>query len=307
MKPADEDQDIAARLLSLQLDSPLLIALFDERDGLRYANPAFCAALDVAPDERICWVELMRRNYRNGRGTLIQTRDFEAWLASAKSRRAKLPFRAFETDLADGRWIWMTETTQPGGWMLCVGSDITDLRVGERELRQARDLAQRAALTDPLTGLGNRGHILQQLEGMLAQFGHGACQAAAIAILDLDHFKLINDVQGHLAGDAVLRDFAHRLQPLLKPHDSLGRLGGEEFLLLAPGSGLEQAEALLQAILIEVQASRPLAEAPAFTYTCSAGMTLLRGGDDLMAALARADEALYQAKAGGRNTWRVRL
>ncbi|VEB45353.1 Uncharacterised protein [Chromobacterium violaceum] len=62
---------------------------------------------------------------------------------------AKRPFRAFETDLADGRWIWMTETTQTGGWMLCIGSEITELRVGERELRQARDMAQRAALTDP--------------------------------------------------------------------------------------------------------------------------------------------------------------
>ncbi|MEO3961155.1 GGDEF domain-containing protein, partial [Chromobacterium piscinae] len=204
-------------------------------------------------------------------------------------------------------WIWMTETTQTGGWMLCVGSEITELRVGERELRQARDLAQRAALTDPLTGIGNRGHILQQMDGLVEQYHGGACQAAAVAILDLDNFKLINDLKGHLAGDAVLRDFAHRLQPLLKPHDSLGRLGGEEFLLLLPGSGLEQAEALIRLILADVQSSRPLADDPAFSYTCSIGMSLLRAGDDLSAPLGRADEALYQAKAGGRNTWRVRL
>ncbi|MBP4050841.1 GGDEF domain-containing protein [Chromobacterium violaceum] len=307
MKPADEDEDIASRLMSLQRDCPLLISLFDERDRLRYANPAFCAALGVAADERVSWEQLMRRNYQNRQGTQISTRDFEAWLASAKSRRAKRPFRAFETDLADGRWIWMTETTQTGGWMLCVGSEITELRVGERELRQARDMAQRAALTDPLTGIGNRGHILQQMDGLVEQFHGGACQAAAVAILDLDNFKLINDLKGHLAGDAVLRDFAHRLQPLLKPHDSLGRLGGEEFLLLLPGSGLEQAEALIRTILSDVQSSRPLADDPKFSYTCSIGMSLLRAGDDLSAPLGRADEALYQAKAGGRNTWRVRL
>ncbi|WP_347780773.1 hypothetical protein [Chromobacterium piscinae] len=107
MKPAEEDQDIASRLMSLQRDCPLLISLFDERDCLRYANPAFCAALGVAPDERVSWEQLMRRNYQKRQGTQIQTRDFESWLASAKSRRAKLPFRAFETDLADGRWIWI--------------------------------------------------------------------------------------------------------------------------------------------------------------------------------------------------------
>ncbi|OHX18180.1 GGDEF domain-containing protein [Chromobacterium sphagni] len=307
MKPASQADDIASRLISLQQDSPLLISLFDEHDFLRYANPAFCAALEVAPHERINWEQMMRRNYHGGRGTLIQARDFEAWLASARSRRAKQPFRAFESDLVDGRWIWMTETMQPGGWMLCVACDITNLRAGERELRQARDMAQRAALTDPLTGIGNRAHILEQLEGMLAQFLAGGCGAAAVAILDLDNFKLINDLQGHLAGDEVLRDFARRLQPLLKPHDSLGRLGGEEFLLLLPGSALAEAEARIQAMLVEVQASRPLADVPSFSYTCSVGMTLLRAGDEMMAALGRADEALYQAKSGGRNTWRVRL
>ena len=160
---------IALQLLASQQDTPLLVALFDAGDQLRFANAAFRQSYGLGPDEEPTWAEMLLRNYAEGVGALIETTDTASWLVSARSRRGKLPFRAFEADLCDGRWVWMTETLRTDGWMLCVASDITELRTSERVLRQARDVAVRAAQTDVLTGISNRAHILQLLEQSIEQ------------------------------------------------------------------------------------------------------------------------------------------
>ena len=100
--------------------SDVLLAVYDEADRLRLANDAFRRCFHLAPGETPTWVEIMRRNHAAFRGTAIQAADLEAWLTSTQSRRGKTPFRAYETDLTDGRWLWMTETVRPNGWMLCV-------------------------------------------------------------------------------------------------------------------------------------------------------------------------------------------
>ena len=130
-------------LLSLQADSLVLSAAYDEHDILRYANKSFRSAYHLEPDEQLSWGAIMRRNYEAGLGTVLTTDNFDDWLVSTQSRRGKVAFRAFETDLVDGRWLWMTETVQPNGWMLCIASDITQLRPDDRRLRQDRDLALR--------------------------------------------------------------------------------------------------------------------------------------------------------------------
>ncbi len=299
--PLQEQHSMASKLQAALHESPVLLALFDRHDRLRYANAAFCQAYDVAPDETLSWSELMRRNYQRCIGALIYTHDFEAWLVSARSRRGKQPYRAFEADLTDGRWIWMTEAMQPDGSMVCVATDMSELKVSERELRQARDMAQRAAQTDPLTSISNRSCIMQLFEQLLGR-AEATGMPLAVAIIDLDHFKQINDRLGHPAGDRVIIDFVQRIQPMLRPHDGFGRLGGEEFLLLLPGYSSSEAELSLRAMLAAVEASRPLPGQPDFGYTCSAGLALWRPGDDLAQVYARADIALYQAKATGRNT-----
>ena len=124
--------DIAASLASLRDDTEVLIALYDHDDRLRYANRAFRSTFHLEDDETPLWPDLMRRNHALGRGTVISVRDFEAWVVSAQSRRGKVPFRAFETDVVGGRWLWMTETVDRNGWMLCIASDITHLRPDER-------------------------------------------------------------------------------------------------------------------------------------------------------------------------------
>ena len=139
------DNDTALHMARLYERSPLLVALFDASDNLRYANSTWRSAFALEPDTTLTWSDLMRRSHATGVGAHIDTDDFEAWLVSTRARRGKQPFRTFEADLCDGRWIYMTETVDEQGWMLSVAFDVSAMRVGERTLRQARDGALRAA------------------------------------------------------------------------------------------------------------------------------------------------------------------
>lgn len=304
MKALDDNRTMlqAARLLEA---AGICVAVFDDEDRLRYANRAFRAAWFIEEGERPLWSELMRRNFHARRGTVIKAENFETWLASTISRRGKAGFRAFETDLRDGRWLWMTETTQDDGWMLCVASDITAISPDERTLRQDRDDAIKASHTDDLTGVPSRRFVMAKLAEMLAaqaetgqgEHGYRGC----VAVLDIDNFKYINDRFGHSAGDMVLKDFAATLQRHVRKTDVLGRVGGEEFILVLPYTVPEEAELILGRMLDAVRRSRPLPDQASFRYTFSAGLAgaeVSDGPDDLY---RRADQALYAAKMRGRD------
>ncbi|MBZ9791490.1 sensor domain-containing diguanylate cyclase [Rhizobium sp. 3T7] len=297
---------ISERLAELQEDSGVLIALYDQEDRLRYANSAFRSTYAIEPDETPLWSELMRRNTRAGKGTIIRTADFEVWLVSAQSRRGKLPFRAFETDVVDGRWFWMTETVQKDGWMLCIASDITHLKQSERDVRQDRDFALRASQTDELTSISNRRFMMAALESLIARQGSAnAGVVGCICIIDLDFFKRINDIYGHQFGDDVLIDFSRRVQPVIRRRDSFGRIGGEEFMLILPDTTLAQAELIIDRIIRMVRGACPIPTVPSFSYTCSAGLAELRPGETVREVYARADEALYNAKQSGRDRLKI--
>ncbi|MET0519697.1 MAG: diguanylate cyclase [Burkholderiaceae bacterium] len=285
-------------LFDVQQGSQLLVALFDEQDVLRHANPAFRQAYHAEPDGRLDWAGLMRLNHAQGCGAFIETDDIEAWLMAVKSRRGKLHFRAFEADLCDGRWLWVTETVQPGGWMLSVASDITSLRQDNRALRQAHAKALAASQTDVLTALSNRRHGMQMLQDALA---HGESWPLCVAVLDLDEFKKINDGLGHAAGDQILCDLARQLQASIRREDGCARIGGDEFLLVLPAAGVSQASAIVERLLTRVRHSRPLAEQPGQGYSLSAGLAEACWGETAQALLSRADAALYRAKQAGRD------
>lgn len=279
----------------------VMIAVYDDGDRLRFANRAFRAAWFIGDNETPLWPDLMRRNFNAARGTVISSNDVEAWLATTCSRRGKTGFRAFETDLHDGRWLWMTETMQPDGWMVCIASDITSIRSDERSLRQDRDKAIKASLTDELTGIPSRRYVMAKLSEFLTEGEGRESVIGCVAVLDIDNFKYINDRFGHSTGDAVLRDFASTLQKQVRKTDILGRVGGEEFVLILPRTSLSDAESIIARMLASVRLSRPLSEQASFRYTFSAGIAaaMLRSpADDVY---RRADLALYAAKMRGRN------
>jgi diguanylate cyclase (GGDEF)-like protein len=280
----------------------VLMAVFDQDDRLRFANRAFRDALHLGETEDPLWSEMMRRNFLTGRGTVIKTRDFETWLRSTQSRRGKTGFRAYETDLHDGRWLWMTETMQPNGWMMCIASDITSIRPDERTLRQDRDDAIKVSQTDELTGIPSRRFAMAKIDDLLRSRGGAPSQpAGCLAVLDIDNFKYINDRFGHSVGDAVLKDFATTLHNRVRKTDVLGRVGGEEFVLILPDATPEDALAIVGQMLEAVRHSRPVAEQQSFRYTFSAGIASGDSGESATDLYRRADLALYAAKMRGRN------
>ncbi|MBX5225065.1 GGDEF domain-containing protein [Rhizobium sp. NLR9b] len=291
------------QLLHLSAQTETLMAVYDGDDRLRYANSAFRSAYFIEPEETPLWPDLMRRNFHLGRGTVIRTDNFEEWLRSTQSRRGKIGYRAFETDLSDGRWLWMTEAVQSNGWMLCIASDITRLRAHGRTVRQDRDQAIKASYTDELTGVANRRFVMARVEDMLEAARHGS--SGCLAVFDIDNFKHINDRLGHHAGDLVLRDFAHRIHQNVRRNDCFGRVGGEEFLLVMPATGPEDALAMVERMLTVIRFSRPLPDSPDFSYTCSAGIAACVPTDSASELYRRADQALYDAKMSGRDRVRA--
>ena len=174
---------------------------------------------------------------------------------------------------------------------------------GQFEAQRARlHLAQQLAHTDQLTGLPNRRSLYQSVEGLL---GSGA--GGAVLLLDLDHFKRVNDQYGHQAGDTVLIGAGDLISRILPPPAAVGRWGGEEFMAVLPGTDLLTAQ---------VHAARLCRAFAAHHWpgvgrvTVSIGVSVVchapnRPPDTLPTLIARADQALYRAKAAGRNSWKA--
>ena len=280
--------------------SPAGIGLFDPQERLRLANRSFLKAFATTLDPAPTWEEMLRHCHRERKGLLIETDDIDAWIAKVRQTHRKQPVRNFESDLTDGRWISVSETLRPDGWVLVVAADVTPLKANEATLRQARDKAVVASLTDPLTNLYNRRFIFNRLRDLLAS-SRGMRVPLTVAAIDLDHFKLINDAHGHGVGDQVLKHFAQMTRRHLRPIDLVGRIGGEEFLVLLPNAeatGAVQALARLRAIFA---AKSPVPSLPQLRLTFSAGLTTADLADNADQIYHRADRALYSSKAAGRN------
>ena len=290
---------LADALFACLASTDVIVALYDEADVLRFFNEAYSRRFLRGRALPVPFADVLRHGFEHGFGVNVSSGDIDRFLADLQTRRRSTPFRAFAVDTVDGEWIWMTETLLPSGWLLSIGSDITSLKHNERTLRQAHEHALRAAKTDSLTGLCNRRHILQQAELLL-----GRCSAKAlpysIAMLDLDRFKQINDSLGHDGGDRVLRHFAVHCRAGVRGDDVVGRLGGEEFLVLLPEASAHVAINVMDRIRKIINAA--CADTPSLqAYTFSAGIAEAHANESLSHLLKRADLALYAAKTNGRN------
>jgi diguanylate cyclase (GGDEF)-like protein len=173
-------------------------------------------------------------------------------------------------------------------------------RADEANLAKTQALAELAS-RDELTGLFNRRHM----SDLLAQ-QRLACQRSgggfAVALVDLDHFKHINDTHGHAVGDSVLRAFAEQAGAAMRGTDNVGRWGGEEFIVIYPGSAVHEAAQGADRLRERVAATvvtTPAGET--LTFTVSIGLTEHLPPESIDALVERADRAMYQAKSQGRN------
>jgi diguanylate cyclase len=168
------------------------------------------------------------------------------------------------------------------------------------ELANALERIRALATRDDLTGLTNRRAALDRMHGELAVRGRPA-PLMTLALLDIDHFKLVNDGHGHAAGDIVLRRFAECAQATVRGGDTLARWGGEEFLLIMPATAPSQAMAATERLRLALKQVSFDDISPGLLVTFSAGVSECAGESDLDAAVARADAAMYDAKRSGRD------
>ncbi|MDQ1153784.1 PleD family two-component system response regulator [Brevundimonas sp. SORGH_AS_0993] len=170
-------------------------------------------------------------------------------------------------------------------------------------LRHKLDSSLEMAVTDALTGLHNRRYMTTQLQALVGRASHGGAPVAVL-VMDIDHFKAVNDGFGHDAGDEVLVEFAVRLATNVRAVDLPCRMGGEEFVVVMPGASLEAAGSVAERIRRDVAAApfRVLGGKEQLTVTISIGVAVTTGQSDTPESLLkRADEGVYEAKAKGRN------
>jgi diguanylate cyclase (GGDEF)-like protein len=180
------------------------------------------------------------------------------------------------------------------------------IRVGQRmldmqsHLLEAQDALAHQATHDFLTGIFNRRAILDELAQEISR-AKRENTSLSIGMCDIDHFKNINDAYGHQAGDEALVIFTRCLHSRLRDYDSLGRYGGEEFFVIAPGSVGHSGESLYERLRAAVAAAEITTKAGIVSLTVSIGVAPGTGQSTVDALIAAADAALYQAKAEGRN------
>jgi len=180
------------------------------------------------------------------------------------------------------------------------------VRAGQRiiELQSALIAAKEEVETlskvDPLTGIWNRRAFLAELAAEMSRASRGG-DRLGLSLLDIDHFKNVNDTYGHLTGDAVLRECVERITASVRPYDSVGRFGGEEFLVLLPGTGEDEV------VIVGERIRHAIAQSPFdvgdehIEVTVSQGVAIWDGKASVDDLIGSADTALYHAKDSGRN------
>jgi len=271
---------------------PMLITYVDADERLRFMNATFHEWLgtDIAG--------AIGRPLRDVVGE-------EHYAARREHLRAALGGRRVEFEVVSRtlqgprnlQTVYIPDVRDDGGvrGIFTLSTDVTALKDTERELH-------RLARVDTLTGLANRRQFDELLDQSLARYRR-ARRPLALIFLDVDRFKTINDTHGHAVGDAVLREFAARLESGLRETDVAARLSGDEFVVILDGLGtLDEAEGVATKLLHAIRVPMQLA-GKTLDVTASMGLAWLDGTAEIDAQplMVRADRALYRAKAAGRN------
>ncbi|MEE3158907.1 MAG: diguanylate cyclase [Pseudomonadota bacterium] len=235
---------------------------------------------------------------------MLGTRAFTIW----EQRPNLVHFKSYQpiTGMADEMYQNVTilplrSSTGKTDHVCLIIYDVTGVAVNKRQLESANTKLQELALRDGLTGLLNRRYWESCLEREFARHQRYD-NPVSLVIFDIDHFKRVNDTYGHQTGDEVIRETARITSQLVRETDFAGRYGGEEFVVLLPGTTLDGAAQFAERLRSTIERQQLDYQGSPLTFTISLGVATL--ADDMagyQALLERADKALYQSKEGGRN------
>ena len=270
--------------------SPEVLRIHGLREDEMLTLPRALASYHA--DDRVRVLTVVRRALRQGTPF-----EYEARVVTAGEER-RVHSRGAPDRADDGTLLGLFGTLQ----------DVTRQVAGQHALEAARSAAEQAARiaiaaaeTDALTGVANRRKVVETLDTAIAA-ARASGRPLSVAMIDLDHFKAINDRFGHQVGDEVLVQVARIAERSLRADDMVGRIGGEEFVLLLPTADTDQAAAVAERVRLSIAAGA--AGRADLTVTASIGVATLIAGEGPDGLLRRADTALYAAKGAGRNTLR---
>jgi diguanylate cyclase (GGDEF)-like protein/PAS domain S-box-containing protein len=282
-----------ARFRAMFVESPVSILIHD-RDTAEIvdANPRACASY--------------------GLDTVDELKAYNIWLDppySVEEARANIQRAALE---GPQLFEWCNRTVR--GELFWEQISLISLVINgvERVMATAIDITERKmveenlyrmSINDPLTGIYNRRYVLDRL-ALLIEEHQREGRSFSVVIIDLDHFKAINDTRGHLAGDFVLQHFASILKASFRPYDLVGRYGGEEFVVVAENIDMKQTERMITRMLERVRSHVFEYDGNSMKITFSAGIVNseeMAPGFAVEKVIDRADERLYQAKKTGRD------
>ena len=284
-----------------QLD--IAFSVVDPKFTFKYCNSAMAELLgdDIENIVGQTQYNVLLNSYQNKKGVNIETDDIHAWLIDLEDAQKQHNERDFITDTVDGRYFRVYRVSKFDGYHFLFALDITELTQTQKQLEEAINVSKHLA-TDELTGIMNRRAIMEKLTD---EFNRSKRynEPFAILVIDIDHFKNVNDSYGHLFGDTVIKHVAATCHESLRDTDYLGRFGGEEFIALLPKADQKSAIKVAERI-------RKLVETSSVEYdkdeninvTVSIGLSEYRSADnEITDVMKRADDRLYIAKNNGRN------
>lgn len=317
---------VAAAFLAFSLTIlGAFLLVFRTGMNLRFSDPSLTAIQMVASMLPMLYV-MFHLDSGQARAILLMTVIVPALygmlaLGSRQMIAVSGIFLALYATLISGLWLWRAEVMTPSleliqaatfvlvvSQIAIIGGFVSDLRqkLKDRnaELNEALTKITDMANHDQLTGLSNRRHLFSILEQETSRY-HRAHGPFSIGIIDLDHFKSVNDTYGHAIGDTVLCRVSETAAVSLRNVDALGRYGGEEFLLVMPQTSLEGAWITAERVRERIAALRYPEISENLRSTASIGIAEYRTGESIDETIHRADHALYRAKEDGRNRCRV--
>jgi diguanylate cyclase (GGDEF)-like protein len=296
-----KEQETRLRAQNLQLDAALNnmvqgLAVFDADYRLVLSNRRYAEIYGLKPEQVTSGTTLRQIiEYRTNNGLLADKSPDELVDAMLR-RRLDANFEQFYSQLSDGRCIAITVQPMVDGGTVTTHQDITEQRRSEAKITHM-------ALHDALTGLPNRVLLNERLEHALARSKRG--EIVATHMLDLDHFKNVNDTLGHAAGDKLLQIVTNRMRALLRETDTIARMGGDEFAVMQIGISQPSDATALACRIIEALSVPYDVEGHQVVIGTSIGIALgPTDGANPDQIMRNADLALYRAKGDGRGTYR---
>ncbi|WP_020410088.1 GGDEF domain-containing protein [Hahella ganghwensis] len=276
--------------------------IFDHEDVLSYCNSQFAALFCYQTGEATGkhFSELVKHAHSLQQGIRLDHQNIDAFIDDANHKRRSRLFRIFEVDLIDGRWFLFSEQCNPRGDMLVQAKDITKQKILEQSLQNSIEELNELALTDELTRVANRRSFVGSVDSELSRCRRTGA-SMTLALLDLDHFKAVNDTYGHIVGDAALRHVAQLIRQSLRQYDILGRIGGEEFAVFLSNTDQASAFTVADRTRREVYQHPLQFEGSYVQLSVSIGLSTQGCNATFNDLYTEADSALYKAKHEGRN------